>query len=143
MTEQMNTLLDVRHLSVSFESYDAKLQKVIFTAVKDMSLTLEKGKILAIVGSSGSGKSLLAHAVMGILPDNAKTGGTFYYKGEKLTKKKIEEIRGKKMAFIPQSISFLDPLHARRRTGTRHSGQSSSGTSGKTLQTFSPERGYR
>ena len=109
MTEQMNTLLDVRHLSVSFESYDAKLQKVIFTAVKDMSLTLEKGKILAIVGSSGSGKSLLAHAVMGILPDNAKTGGTFYYKGEKLTKK-IEEIRGKKMAFIPQSISFLDPL---------------------------------
>ena len=110
MTEQMNTLLDVRHLSVSFESYDAKLQKVIFTAVKDMSLTLEKGKILAIVGSSGSGKSLLAHAVMGILPDNAKTGGTFYYKGEKLTKKKIEEIRGKKMAFIPQSISFLDPL---------------------------------
>ena len=41
----MNTLLDVRHLSVSFESYDAKLQKVIFTAVKDMSLTLEKGKI--------------------------------------------------------------------------------------------------
>lgn len=106
----MNTLLDVRHLSVSFESYDAKLQKVIFTAVKDMSLTLEKGKILAIVGSSGSGKSLLAHAVMGILPDNAKTGGTFYYKGEKLTKKKIEEIRGKKMAFIPQSISFLDPL---------------------------------
>lgn len=110
MTEQMNTLLDVRHLSVSFESYDAKLQKVIFTAVKDMSLTLEKGKILAIVGSSGSGKSLLAHAVMGILPDNAKTGGTFYYKGEKLTKKNIEEIRGKKMAFIPQSISFLDPL---------------------------------
>ena len=55
MTEQMNTLLDVRHLSVSFESYDAKLQKVIFTAVNDMSLTLEKGKILAIVGSSGSG----------------------------------------------------------------------------------------
>ena len=44
MTEQMNTLLDVRHLSVSFESYDAKLQKVIFTAVKDMSLTLEKRK---------------------------------------------------------------------------------------------------
>ena len=95
-------------ISVWFDS--KQLQKVIFTAVKDMSLTLEKGKILAIVGSSGSGKSLLAHAVMGILPDNAKTGGTFYYKGEKLTKKKIEEIRGKKIAFIPQSISFLDPL---------------------------------
>ena len=88
MTEQMNTLLDVRHLSVSFESYDAKLQKVIFTAVKDMSLTLEKGKILAIVGSSGSGKSLLAHAVMGILPDNAKTGGTSITKEKNLQRRR-------------------------------------------------------
>lgn len=110
MTENTNILLDVRHLSVSFESYDANLQKVIFAAVKDMSLTLEKGKILAIVGSSGSGKSLLAHAIMDILPDNAKVGGLCYYKGEPLTKKKIEELRGEKIAFIPQSISFLDPL---------------------------------
>lgn len=88
MTEQMNTLLDVRHLSVSFESYDAKLQKVIFTAVKDMSLTLEKGKILAIVGSSGSGKSLLAHAVMGILPDNAKQAAPSITKEKNLQRRR-------------------------------------------------------
>lgn len=105
-----NTLLTVQNLSVSFESYDAKLKKVIFTAIKNLSLTLERGNILAIVGSSGSGKSLLAHAIMNILPDNAKTGGAFYYKGEKLTPNRIRELRGKEIAFIPQSIAFLDPL---------------------------------
>ena len=69
-------LLDVQHLSIGFESYNAKVEKIFFNAISDLSLTVRKGEIVAIVGSSGSGKSLLAHAVMNILPDNARTGGT-------------------------------------------------------------------
>lgn len=53
-----------------------------------MSLTLEKGKILAIVGSSGSGKSLLAHAVMGILPDNAKQAAPSITKEKNLQRRR-------------------------------------------------------
>ena len=103
-------LLDVQHLSVGFESYNAKVEKVIFNAISDLSLTVHKGEIVAIVGSSGSGKSLLAHAVMNILPDNARTGGTMFYKGELLTPERMNRLRGHEIAFIPQSVAFLDPL---------------------------------
>ena len=103
-------LLDVQHLSVGFESYNAKVEKVFFNAISDLNLTLHKGEIVAIVGSSGSGKSLLAHAVMNILPDNARTGGTMYYKGELLTPETMNRLRGHEIAFIPQSVAFLDPL---------------------------------
>lgn len=68
------------------------------------------GDILAIVGSSGSGKSLLAHAVMDILPDNAKSKGDIFYKKTKLDSQSIVELRGKEIVFIPQSVAFLDPL---------------------------------
>ena len=103
-------LLDVQHLSVGFESYNAKVEKVFFNAISDLNLTVHKGEIVAIVGSSGSGKSLLAHAVMNILPDNARTGGTMFYKGELLTPERMNRLRGHEIAFIPQSVAFLDPL---------------------------------
>ena len=65
---------------------------------------------IAVVGSSGSGKSILAHSVMGILPKNARVQGNMKFCGKNLNDKYIKEIRGKKIAFIPQSIDFLDPL---------------------------------
>ncbi len=103
-------LLDVRHLSVGFESYNAQVEKVIFYAISDLNLTVRKGEIVAVVGSSGSGKSLLAHAVMNILPDNARIGGEMYYKGNRLTPEEKNRLRGHEIAFIPQSVAFLDPL---------------------------------
>jgi peptide/nickel transport system ATP-binding protein len=68
------------------------------------------GEILAVVGSSGSGKSLLAHAILGILPSNARLYGSMEYNGQPLTQEKKEEIRGKEIALIPQSTNYLDPL---------------------------------
>ena len=89
MSEQQ-TLLDVRHLSVSFDSYDSRLEKVTFTAISDLSVSLHRGEILAVVGSSGSGKSLLAHAVLHILPQNARVGGEMFYDGHPLTAEAAE-----------------------------------------------------
>lgn len=107
---EKKNLLDVKHLSIGFQSYNAQLEKITVQAIKDMSVQLNTGEILAIVGSSGSGKSLLAHAIMDILPDNAKIGGEIYYKGKLLDKTIIDQLRGKSLCFIPQSISYLDPL---------------------------------
>lgn len=110
MKEKDTPILEIGHLSVAFESYDARLEKISFLAISDLSITLMRGEILAIVGSSGSGKSLLAHAVVDILPDNAKVGGSIAYKGEALTSDRIKKLRGSEIAFIPQSVAFLDPL---------------------------------
>ena len=63
-----------------------------------------------MVGSSGSGKSLLAHAILDMLPYNARTGGRMYFNGELLTPEKIREYRGSRIAFVPQSTTYLDPL---------------------------------
>lgn len=73
-------------------------------------MSVHEGEIVAIVGSSGSGKSLLAHAVLDILPYNADISGSIYFQGELLTHKKIAALRGKEIALVPQSTTYLDPL---------------------------------
>lgn len=103
-------VLEVRDLSVSFSMYQRGLRKKELEVVHQLSLSVKKGEILAVVGSSGSGKSILAHAIMGILPDNALVSGEIYYKGELLTEQKQKERRGKEISFIPQSVEYMDPL---------------------------------
>ena len=103
-------MLEVRDLAIGFTSYDARLNKVLTQAIKKLSITVRRGEILAVVGASGSGKSLLAHAIMGILPQNSRVGGEIYYRGEKLTPERIDKLRGQEIAFVPQAVAFLDPL---------------------------------
>lgn len=103
-------LLKVEDLSVSFHMYDKGLEQYDLKVISNLSLDVKPGEIVAIAGSSGSGKSLLAHAVMGILPENAGITGSITYKGEILDQKKKEAFRGTQIALVPQSIAYLDPL---------------------------------
>lgn len=103
-------LLKVEDLSLSFIQYASGLRQTELKVICNLSIEAYKGEILAVVGSSGSGKSLLAHAILGILPSNAKCSGKMEYNGHKLTQQVKEEIRGKEIALIPQSITYLDPL---------------------------------
>lgn len=105
-----NRILEVQHVSVSFFQYMSGLRQEWITPIKDLNITLFSGEVHALIGASGSGKSLLAHAILGILPYNARCTGTIQYKGELLTEKKKALLRGKEIAFIPQSVNFLDPL---------------------------------
>ena len=131
--KQAEIILEVRNLSISFESYDARLAKVATTAIADLGVSLRRGEILAVVGASGSGKSLLAHAVMGILPDNARLGGEMFYRGEPLTPERQARLRGREIAFIPQSVAFLDPL---MRVGAQARGAAGRAAIGKQRAAF-------
>jgi peptide/nickel transport system ATP-binding protein len=62
------------------------------------------------VGASGAGKSLLAHAIVGLLPPNAAWGGTMRFCGEPLDAERQARLRGRYIALVPQSIAYLDPL---------------------------------
>jgi peptide/nickel transport system ATP-binding protein len=103
-------ILSVKDLSVSFQMYDNGLEKYDLKVISNLTLDVRPGEIVAIAGSSGSGKSLLAHAVMGLLPENASISGEISYKGKVLSQKEKEALRGKEMALVPQSVSYLNPL---------------------------------
>ncbi len=109
----MNTkerILSVKDLSVSFHMYDTGLEQYDLQVISNLMLDVKPGEIVAIAGSSGSGKSLLAHAVMGLLPGNASISGEISYKGKVLSQQDKERLRGTEMALVPQSVSYLDPL---------------------------------
>ena len=63
----MEHLLEVKNLSVSIDGPAGEVQ-----AVRDVSFSLKKGEVLAIVGESGCGKSVLCKSIMKLLPPSAK-----------------------------------------------------------------------
>ncbi|WP_372834238.1 ABC transporter ATP-binding protein [Puniceibacterium confluentis] len=105
-------LLDVRNLSVTFHTARGPVQ-----AVKNVSWSINKGEVLAILGESGSGKSVSASAVMDLIdcPPGEITSGEIYYRGKDLlTMDRLERrhINGKKIAMIFQDpLSHLNPVY--------------------------------
>lgn len=104
------SVLEVENLNIGFQMYHKGTKRHTLSVITDLSVQVLPGEIHAVVGSSGSGKSLLAHAVLGILPQNAEIEGSMSFCGEALTQTRKEQLRGKEMALIPQSVTYLDPL---------------------------------
>ncbi|AOR32269.1 methionine ABC transporter ATP-binding protein [Streptomyces fodineus] len=104
-------LLEVRELRVEFRTRDG-----VAHAVNGVSYEVDAGETLAVLGESGSGKSVTAQAVMGILdmPPGRITGGRILFQGQDLLTLKEEErrrIRGAGMAMIFQdALSALNPV---------------------------------
>ncbi len=104
-------LLDINDLVVSFSMYQGGgFRKGDLEVIHKLSLSIDRGEIVAVVGSSGSGKSILAHAVLNLLPKNASQGGAISYKDEELTTGRLNGLLGREIAFIPQSVDYLDPV---------------------------------
>jgi len=99
-------LLDVKNLSVSFVT--SKSEAV---AVDSVSLSLDRGRTLAIVGESGSGKSVMGKAILGLQPaTGCRVSGEVWVEGEQLVGKpqrRLRHLRGNTMAMV-----FQDPLAA-------------------------------
>ncbi len=84
-------------------------------ALRDVSFSLEKGETLGLIGESGSGKSLTALAIMGLLPETARVSGAIRLEGVELLSMEDDalcRLRGNRMAMIFQEpMSALNPLH--------------------------------
>ena len=105
-----SALLSVQDLSVTFRRVEPRGQVARIPVLRQVSLEIGQGEILAVVGSSGAGKSILAHAILGVLPGNAEVQGRMLFRGQELTADRLAAIRGREIALVPQSINFLDPL---------------------------------
>lgn len=108
-------LLEVRNLSLSFHLYRKGLKETIIHTIRNLDLQIHSGEIVAVVGASGSGKSLLANAILGLLPVNSLISGSIRFMGEPLTTEKLQHIRGEHLSLVPQSIHALNPLLKTRK----------------------------
>ena len=106
----MSKLLEVNNLSISFTQYVQGLNRHDSKVITDLTIDVDESEIVAILGSSGSGKSLLAHSILGILPYNSHVTGEIKYEGQVLDQELKEKLRGDEISLIPQSVNFLDPL---------------------------------
>ena len=100
----MEHLLEVKNLSVSIDGPAGEVQ-----AVRDVSFSLKKGEVLAIVGESGCGKSVLCKSIMKLLPPSAKIKeGSICVNGQDITcyrEKEMQKLRGRVFSMI-----FQDPM---------------------------------
>lgn len=105
----MSALLVIRNLSISYLSRQGKVR-----ANRNISLDLEAGQTLALIGESGCGKSTLALGLLRLLPDNALISGEIRFKDIELLGLDAESMRpllGREMALIPQdSGACLNPV---------------------------------
>ncbi len=104
-------ILEVKKLNLGFNC-ECGFRQALF----DVSFSLEKGKMHALVGESGCGKSISAMSILNLLPKTSKiTNGEIIFKNENiltLPKKEIQHIRGSKIALIPQDpMTSLNPLY--------------------------------
>jgi peptide/nickel transport system ATP-binding protein len=118
-------MLCVENFSVRFRRYHGALHRSSLSTLSDVNLEISRGQLLAVVGESGGGKSLVAHALVGLLPPNAIEGGAILLDGKQLDQEARRRLRGRKIGLVPQSIAALDPtmtverqvVLAARRTG--------------------------
>lgn len=104
------TLLQINNLEIEFPS-----RKSVLRAVDNVSLSLEKGDILGIVGESGAGKSTVGNALIGLLePPGQMTKGEIFLEGNRidnLPDSEKQKIRGKEIGMIFQDpLTSLNPL---------------------------------
>ena len=110
MSTNTNELLEIRNLRTSF-----RIKDTYYPAVDNVSLTLRKNEILAIVGESGCGKSTLATSIVGLHnSNNTKVEGEILYNNQNLvnlTDTQFNKLRGNDIGFIFQDpLSALNPL---------------------------------
>src|SRR6185369_5483171 len=109
MTSPGNRLLAVEKLCVTIPARSGMLR-----ALDNVSLSLEPGRTLALVGESGCGKSMLCRAITGILPGRAATNGRIVFAGQDLMtlgEKELNRFRGHRIGIVLQDpMSSLNPV---------------------------------
>ncbi|MFB2563314.1 ABC transporter ATP-binding protein [Rhizobium sp. IMFF44] len=103
--QRQTPLLQVEGLSVSYSSHEV---------VSNVGFELGRGKSLALIGESGSGKSTIARAVLRLLPRTGQATGHIAIEGQdilQLSERRFRQLRGRTIGFVPQDPgNALNPV---------------------------------
>ena len=105
-------------LNYTCGTIQAQLERTKKILVRDVSIRLGSGESLALVGETGSGKTILAQSVMGVLPGNVRrVGGELSICGKEISGgKQLRAMLGKEIVYIPQNgYEFLNPSRTVRK----------------------------
>jgi peptide/nickel transport system ATP-binding protein len=107
----VETLLDIRNLAIAYRLAEGGELR----AISGFDLTLDRGKVVGVVGQSGAGKSTIGKAILGLLGDNAAiVEGFIRFEGRDLaqySESQFAAIRGKKVGYIYQNpMTALNPV---------------------------------
>jgi oligopeptide/dipeptide ABC transporter ATP-binding protein len=111
MEDTKDLLLSINNLNFSFDT-----QRGVVNAVRDLSISIRKGETLTLVGESGCGKSVTAHAInqLNPMPPGRVDSGSIIFRGNdllKLKKGEIEKLRGTQISMIFQEpMTALNPV---------------------------------
>ncbi len=104
------TLLAVQDLQVTLQTARGPAD-----VLRGVSFTLQRGQTLGLIGESGCGKSITALALMGLLPEQARTTGAIHFDGQDLTQlpePALCKLRGRRIGMVFQEpMTALNPLH--------------------------------
>jgi len=113
------TLLEVRDVSVQLQTKSG-----FATAVDSLSFTLNEAEILGIAGESGSGKTMSALTLLGLLPQHARVTGSIKFNGQELvglSSKEWQKIRGQSISMVFQDpMTSLHPMLSIKTQMTEH-----------------------
>ncbi len=104
-------LLEIDGLSVAYRG-----EAGWSTVVDDVSITVGRGEVHALIGESGSGKTQTAWSVLGLLPEGGRcVAGAIRFDGDDLltmSPRALEKLRGRRIGYVPQEpMSNLDPSY--------------------------------
>ena len=110
-TAEVDPLLEIDRLSVAYRSDQAWK-----TVVDDVSITVRRGEVHALIGESGSGKTQTAWSVLGLLPEGGTcVAGAIRFDGRDLLQmnaRELGKLRGRRIGYVPQEpMSNLDPSY--------------------------------
>jgi peptide/nickel transport system ATP-binding protein len=116
----MNTLLEIKDLNVSFQGNENENKtgnkNETVAAVSCLSLSIREKETVALVGETGCGKSVVAHAIMRLLPPESRVKGRIEFGGKnllELSEKEMAKLRGKEISIIFQNPSLaLNPVYS-------------------------------
>ena len=115
----MTALLEVSDLQVSLPGRSGPL-----VIVDGVDFEVHSGQIFGLAGESGSGKTMTALALMGLLPSTARTSGRAMFAGRdllRLTSAELRQVRGRRVAMVFQDpTSTLHPMLSIERQMVEH-----------------------
>ena len=106
----LEPLLRVDDLRVAFRGGAGGGTGADGCVLRGLSLAVSRGELLAVVGASGAGKSVLADTLLGLFARDEEVHGTVRFEGRPLDAAALAGLRGSGITLVPQSVSCLDPL---------------------------------